>query len=296
MRKTISTIITFSLILSMLSVTASAKKSGVNGDVCSPDNPEACEISISEDMIEQDAPEPVQMATSPKTGEFFETMSLKASNLDKKLDNIDITFKKTEFSNVKGKKTTKANGKPKIVVISKYNCYFCDVLTGQLKDAKKNGELGGVDVIQVNIEESNVTSDAWSYVYHVTGKFSIGTPTVIYINSKNQIIDYTMGTSFKDGKITEQLKKEFGKNILDAKYTIKFNGNGATNGNMPNQKIKLDGKKHKIKENSFKRKGYKFEGWALSKKGKVKYKNKESIKNISGGKSTVTLYAIWKKK
>ncbi|MBO7683825.1 MAG: InlB B-repeat-containing protein [Kiritimatiellae bacterium] len=46
----------------------------------------------------------------------------------------------------------------------------------------------------------------------------------------------------------------------------------------------------------FKRTGYKFAGWATKKNGKVAYKNKAKVKNLTAtnGK-TVTLYAVWNK-
>ena len=51
-----------------------------------------------------------------------------------------------------------------------------------------------------------------------------------------------------------------------------------------------------LRANAFKRTSYKFKGWAKTKKGKVAYKNKAKVKNLTdkNGK-TVTLYAVWKK-
>ena len=45
------------------------------------------------------------------------------------------------------------------------------------------------------------------------------------------------------------------------------------------------------------KKYYKFVGWATSADGKVKFTNKEKVKNLSSvnGK-TITLYAKWEKK
>ena len=60
------------------------------------------------------------------------------------------------------------------------------------------------------------------------------------------------------------------------------------------------GKAKKLSANKFKREGYVFKGWATSKsnakKGKVKYKNKKSVKNLVTTGKTVKLYAVWKKK
>ena len=56
------------------------------------------------------------------------------------------------------------------------------------------------------------------------------------------------------------------------------------------------GKKVKLTANAFKMSGYKFAGWATTKDGEVKYKNKAKVKNLtSKNGKTVTLYAVWTK-
>ena len=78
------------------------------------------------------------------------------------------------------------------------------------------------------------------------------------------------------------------------KYKIKFNKNGGK-GSMKTLSATY-GKNVKLTANAFKRTGYKFAGWAKKKNGKVAYKNKAKVKNLTAtnGK-TVTLYAVWKK-
>ena len=78
------------------------------------------------------------------------------------------------------------------------------------------------------------------------------------------------------------------------KYKIRFNKNGGM-GKMKTLSVTYD-KTVKLTANAFKRTGYKFEGWAKKKNGKVVYKNKAKVKNLTAtnGK-TVTLYAVWKK-
>ena len=75
---------------------------------------------------------------------------------------------------------------------------------------------------------------------------------------------------------------------------ITFNANGGK-GSMKTLSATYD-KYVKLTDNAFKRTGYKFSGWAKSKSGKVAYKNKAKVKNLTAtnGK-TVTLYAVWKK-
>ena len=118
---------------------------------------------------------------------------------------------------------------------------------------------------------------------------------------------YTFKGWYSDKKYknkVKQIKKGSTGNVtLYAKwtanqYTIKFNGNGATSGNMKAVKNCKYNKTYTLTKNSFKRKGYTFAGWNTKKDGSGKnYKNKAEVKNLtskSGG--TVTLYAQWKKK
>ncbi len=81
-------------------------------------------------------------------------------------------------------------------------------------------------------------------------------------------------------------------------YKVQFVANGGK-GKMAAEKMTY-GKAKKLSANKFKRKGYTFKGWAkskaLAKKGKVAYKNKKSVKNLTTTGKTVKLYAVWKKK
>ena len=78
------------------------------------------------------------------------------------------------------------------------------------------------------------------------------------------------------------------------KYTIKFNKNGGK-GTMKTQSATY-GKNVTLRANAFTKAKYKFAGWATKKNGKVAYKNKAKVKNLTDkdGK-TVTLYAVWNK-
>ena len=81
-------------------------------------------------------------------------------------------------------------------------------------------------------------------------------------------------------------------------YKVKFCANGGK-GQMDVLQMTY-GKSKKLSANKFKRNGYAFKGWATSKsaakKGKIKYKNKKSVKNLTMTGKTVKLYAVWKKK
>ena len=77
------------------------------------------------------------------------------------------------------------------------------------------------------------------------------------------------------------------------KYTVTYNANGGT-GTMANQGLTYD-KAATLNANTFKRTGYRFNGWNTKADGTgTSYADKASVKNLtanSGG--TVTLYAKW---
>ena len=116
-------------------------------------------------------------------------------------------------------------------------------------------------------------------------------------NAKKGVIAFANAQSVKnlrtDGKTTTLY-------AVWAKPTFKvaFYANGGK-GKMAAEKMTY-GKAKKLPANKFTRKGYVFKGWAkskaLAKKGKVAYKNKKSVKNLTTTGKTVKLYAVWKKK
>lgn len=81
-----------------------------------------------------------------------------------------------------------------------------------------------------------------------------------------------------------------------AKYKVAFYANGGK-GKIVVQTM-IYGKAAKLAANKFTRKGFVFKGWAksaaLAKKGKVNYKNKQSVKDLVKDGKTVKLYAVWK--
>lgn len=110
-------------------------------------------------------------------------------------------------------------------------------------------------------------------------------------------------TSKKYTKKVTQIKKgskgnkKFYAKWAVNKYTIKFNGNGATSGSMKSLTNCKYATGYKLTANAYKRSGYTFNGWNTKKDGKGKaYANKASVKKLtSKNKGTVTLYAQWKK-
>ena len=89
---------------------------------------------------------------------------------------------------------------------------------------------------------------------------------------------------------THCAQKVMGK---EAAYTVVFYANGGK-GTMKTQTIGVS-KKVSLKKCTFYRNGYIFQGWALSKTGKVKYKNNAKVQKLSIAGKNVKLYAKWKK-
>ena len=81
-------------------------------------------------------------------------------------------------------------------------------------------------------------------------------------------------------------------------YTVKFNANGGKlpKGKKMSKQTFTYGKAAKLRRNTFTRAGYVFLGWSKTKAGPVKYKNAQSVKNVTAAGKSVTLYAAWAKK
>ena len=79
------------------------------------------------------------------------------------------------------------------------------------------------------------------------------------------------------------------------KYTIVFDGNGATGGSTKKISGVSYGSSKKLTANGFKKTGATFQGWNTEPDGSgTTYKNKASVKNLTAENgATVTLYAIW---
>lgn len=77
-------------------------------------------------------------------------------------------------------------------------------------------------------------------------------------------------------------------------YEIRFDGNGATDGHIPNQSATYD-TESSFTRNAYSRTGYTFAGWRLgNKENGDKYGNGSSFSNLSDiDGSTVTMYAQW---
>ena len=109
-------------------------------------------------------------------------------------------------------------------------------------------------------------------------------------SKSGSVVVGNQGTGTPGNEGTQHLYAKWAKKS----YKVAFYANGGK-GKMSKQKMTY-GKSAKLRANKFTRKGYTFQGWAKSKKGKVVYKNKKSVKNLVKNGKTVKLYAKWKKK
>jgi uncharacterized repeat protein (TIGR02543 family) len=117
--------------------------------------------------------------------------------------------------------------------------------------------------------------------------------------AQNGIVAYT------DGQKVSNLSNDGDSVSLYAiwakrNYSVKFyHTYSSVKGKMKVQSF-VYGKAKKLAPNKFRRNGYAFRGWAKSatraKTGKVDYKNKAIVKNLTIKGKTVKLYAVWKKK
>ncbi len=109
---------------------------------------------------------------------------------------------------------------------------------------------------------------------------------------------------FSDSKYTKKVTrinkgtvgdKTFYAKWTTNKYTIKYNGNGATSGTVKNKTCTY-GKTYNVAKNAYKRTGYTFTGWNTKKDGSgTKYKANQEITNLrKADGSVVNLYAQWK--
>lgn len=102
---------------------------------------------------------------------------------------------------------------------------------------------------------------------------------------------YTASTPIAAGKYGNvALTAEWKPN----EYTVTFNGNGATNGSMADQKFTY-GTAQALYTNAFVRTGFSFLGWAsTSGATQIEYSDKQIVSNLSAAAGAVIpLYAVW---
>ena len=135
--------------------------------------------------------------------------------------------------------------------------------------------------------------------YHYGDSFELPTP----IREEFMFAGWYKDASYKT-KVTSITAKMTGDLHLYAKwsgtYTVRFDGNGATSGSMRDISKEVTGKLT-LTSNSYKKSGYAFAGWAVSKSNAdlkiVDFKDKAIISNPDFDEmigNTLTLYAVWR--
>ncbi len=191
--------------------------------------------------------------------------------------------------------------------------YFADnipantVLKVTLKG--KGSYTGSISVLYKTYQRSISSASASIAPREYTGEPITLSKSDIVLKDKNTVLDSSCydivayKDNIKKGTATVTIK---GKGTVyggtkDIKFSIKnknlsctihFDSNGAGSGSMSDQSLSQAGT---LKSNNFKRSGYTFAGWSLTKNGAVAYTDKAVFKydETCYGK-TIVLYAIWK--
>ncbi len=152
-----------------------------------------------------------------------------------------------------------------------------------------NGNTSGSTASSSHIYDAAkaLTSNGFSKTgYTFSGWSTSTTGTVVYSNTQS----ISNLTSTKGGSVT--LYAKWTANT----YTIKYDGNGNTDGSTASSSSKYDAT-ITLTTNGFKKDYNDFKGWSTSKNGSVVYKDKASVKNlVTSNGGTITLYAIWEPK
>lgn len=116
----------------------------------------------------------------------------------------------------------------------------------------------------------------WPYVQWVT------------VSSINYTSVQLSANSTGDYRVN-QIKVTYSAN----RYTIRFNGNGSTDGSMNNQQFTY-GTAQNLTANAFSKPGYMFSGWATTDTGDKVYDDQQNVNNLTTtNNETIDLYAVW---
>ena len=149
-----------------------------------------------------------------------------------------------------------------------------------------SSDITTFDIYRDGVKISTGVSDAYWYVYY---------DTVYEVKNIVAKQGYVYSGSGKD--ITKKTIKgdtDIELNFTIQKYTIQFNGNGATGGSTPSMSMSYNVSKN-LSSNGYYRTGYKFSGWNTKADGSGdRYSNLQSVKNLTlTHNAVITLYAQW---
>ena len=105
--------------------------------------------------------------------------------------------------------------------------------------------------------------------------------------------DMTSATNWDQTTATKTLYAKWTANT----YSVHFDGNGATSGEMADETGFTYDVSKALTANAFERTGYTFQGWATAHDGAKVYNDGQNVSNLSSTNgATVTLYAVWQAK
>lgn len=124
-----------------------------------------------------------------------------------------------------------------------------------------------------------------------------GTQTIAHNENGTKAIDYsfsvtdTSGVTYTPGNASASGKLKL--TDIPRDYTVHFDGNGATGGNMDDV-VFAYGVESTLPTNGFLRENYTFVGWSLHPKATAIYEDARTVSNlISDSNGVATLYAVW---
>ena len=117
-----------------------------------------------------------------------------------------------------------------------------------------------------------------------------------YLDAQLGIYEDPNGDGYKTKQYFVRAMRHWQASKPASTYTLAFDGNGATEGAMQPQTVNV-GESLTLPKNTFKRSGFEFLGWSMSKNASTaSYTDGQANVLIESSKGAVkTLYAVWKK-
>ena len=117
-----------------------------------------------------------------------------------------------------------------------------------------------------------------------------------YLHAQLGVYEDTDGDGYKTKQYFVRAMRHWQASKPASTYTLAFDGNGATEGAMQPQTVNV-GEPLTLPKNTFKRSGFEFLGWSMSKNASTaSYTDGQANVLIESSKGAVkTLYAVWKK-
>ena len=117
-----------------------------------------------------------------------------------------------------------------------------------------------------------------------------------YLHAQLGVYEDTDGDGYKTKQYFVRAMRHWQASKPASTYTLAFDGNGATEGAMQPQTVNV-GEPLTLPKNTFKRSGFEFLGWSMSKSASTaSYTDGQANVLIESSKGAVkTLYAVWKK-